>query len=93
LVAGLWLAEALRTERAWVRVAWALPFFAWGANTLRIVVLGAVAVAAGHEAAKGWFHQWGGLAVVVCVFALAGAWVALLARGEASARRKERAAS
>jgi exosortase/archaeosortase family protein len=82
LVAGLWLAAGLRTARGWAWAVAVLPPLVWLANTARIVVLGAVAVTAGHEAAKGWFHEWGGLAVVVFVFVPAGAWVAWLRRGE-----------
>jgi len=78
LVAGVWLAATLRTGRSWWLAVLPLPLLAWAANTLRIVVLGAVAVTAGHEAAKGWFHEWGGLAVVALVFVPAGAWVTWL---------------
>lgn len=74
LVAGLWLAAGLRTAGGWVRAVAVLPLLAWLANTARIVMLGAVAVTAGHEAAKGWFHEWGGLAVVLLVFVVAGLW-------------------
>jgi exosortase/archaeosortase family protein len=78
LVAGFWLAETLGTGRRWTLAALALPLLAWLANALRIVLLGAVALAAGTEAATGWFHTWGGLVVVVLVFLLAGLWVAFL---------------
>jgi exosortase/archaeosortase family protein len=78
LVAGLWLADSLRTARGWLWAVAPLPLLAWLANTARIVLLGAVAVTAGHEAAKGWFHAWGGLAVVVMVFIAAGAWASWL---------------
>jgi exosortase/archaeosortase family protein len=78
LVAGLWLADYLRTPRGWLWAVAPLPLLAWMANTARIVVLGAVAVTAGHDAAKGWFHAWGGLAVVVMVFIAAGAWASWL---------------
>lgn len=88
LVAGLWLAETLRTPGAWWRAAAMLPLLAWLANTARIVMLGAVAVTAGHEAAKGAFHEWGGLAVVVLVFVLAGVWVGWLRSRETGALRK-----
>jgi exosortase/archaeosortase family protein len=88
LVAGLWLAETLRTPGAWWRAVAVLPLLAWLANTARIVMLGAVAVTAGHEAAKGAFHEWGGLSVVVLVFVLAGAWVAWLRAREVRAERQ-----
>jgi len=78
LVAGLWLAETLRTPGAWWRAVAMLPLLAWLANTARIVLLGAVAVTSGHEAAKGAFHEWGGLSVIVLVFISVGAWVGWL---------------
>lgn len=86
LVAGLWLAAGLRTARGWTSAVSALPLLAWVANTARIVMLGAVAVAAGHEAALGWVHEWGGLAVVVLVFLAAGAWTSWLRSRERLAR-------
>ena len=90
LVAGLWLAETLRTPAGWWRAVAMLPLLAWLANTARIVMLGAVAVTAGHEAAKGAFHEWGGLGVVVLVFFSAGAWVAWLRAREVRAERERK---
>ena len=55
---------------------------AWLANTLRIITLGGVALKWGADAAMGWFHNWGGISVIVVMFALAGSWVALLHRME-----------
>lgn len=81
-VAGVWLAETLRTRRAWWVVATLLPVAAWLANTARIVVLGAVATSAGTEAAEGVFHTWGGLGVIGGVFALVAGLVAGLKRWE-----------
>lgn len=82
LVAGAWLAGALRGRgRFWLAVA-ALPLLAWLANTLRIITLGGVALKWGADAAMGWFHNWGGISVIVVMFALAGSWVALLHRME-----------
>lgn len=82
LVAGAWLAGVLPARRRfWLAVA-ALPALAWLANTTRVIALGAVALAWGPDAATGWFHDWGGLTVIVVMFALAGAWVALLHRTE-----------
>lgn len=78
LVAGAWLAAALRRRGLfWLAVA-ALPLLAWVANTSRVIALGGVAITWGPDAAIGWFHTWGGLAVIVVMFALAGAWVAML---------------
>lgn len=83
LVAGSWLAGVLRSRRGlWLAVL-ALPGLAWLANTIRVIVLGGVALTWGPEAAIGWFHDWGGLSVIVAMFILAGGWVALLHRTEA----------
>ncbi|GAB4455730.1 MAG: hypothetical protein OHK0029_12290 [Armatimonadaceae bacterium] len=43
---------------------------AWGANTLRLVVLCASALTWGVPFAQGWFHEWGGLSVLVLMFVL-----------------------
>lgn len=84
LVAGIWLAGVLQARRRfWLAVA-ALPLLAWVANTTRIITLGGVALAWGPNAATGWFHNWGGLTVIVVMFALAGSWVAVLHRAERS---------
>jgi exosortase/archaeosortase family protein len=84
LVAGLWMAESLRTVRGWSWGIALLPLLAWVANTLRIILLGSVALTSGYETATGWFHAWGGLGVIVLVFALAAAWVGWLRRQEAA---------
>jgi len=49
-----------------------LPFVAWLANTLRVVMLSAVALTFGADAANGWFHEWGGWLVLIAMFALCG---------------------
>ena len=71
LVAGTVLAFAQLGDRRgyWAAVA-ALPFVAWGANTLRVMVLSSVALTYGTSAAQGWFHEWGGLFALVSMFAL-----------------------
>jgi exosortase/archaeosortase family protein len=84
LVAGLWLAESLRTKRAWVWGVLLLPLLAWFANALRICLLGAVALSEGYDAATGWFHTWGGLGVLLAVFVLAAAWIGWLRSREAA---------
>lgn len=82
LVAGAWLAGVLRTRRFfWLGVV-VLPALAWLANTTRVIVLGGVALTWGPDAAIGWFHDWGGLSVVVTMFTLAGGWVTILRRTE-----------
>ncbi len=82
LVVGLWMTDSLKTTRGWIAGVALLPMLAWLANTLRISLLGAVAMTLGREAATGWFHTWGGLAVIVCVFAFAAAWVTWVRKWE-----------
>ena len=82
LVAGAWLAAALRRRKLFWSAVAALPLLAWVANTSRVIALGGVAITWGPNAAIGWFHTWGGLAVVVVMFALAGAWVAVLRQSD-----------
>lgn len=85
LVAGAWLAGVLKGRwRFWIAVS-LLPALAWFANTLRVIALGGVALAWGPEVAEGWFHNWGGLTVIVVMFALAGTWVRALHRTERTA--------
>lgn len=81
LVAGAWLAGSLRTRRRFWLAVGLLPALAWVANTLRVIMLGVVALAWGPEVAAGWFHTWGGLAVILTMFALAGTLVGALHRG------------
>ena len=82
LVAGAWLAAALRRRKLFWSAVAALPLLAWVANTSRVIALGGVAITWGPDAAIGWFHTWGGLAVIVMMFALAGAWVAVLRQAD-----------
>ena len=71
LVAGTVLAYSQLGDRRWYWGAVAfLPLVAWGANTLRVMTLSSVALTFGIEAAKGWFHEWGGWFVLVAMFAL-----------------------
>ena len=84
LVAGAWLAGVLRgRKRFWLAVS-LLPALAWLANTVRVITLGGVALEWGPETAAGWFHNWGGLTVIVVMFTLAGMWVHVLHRAERS---------
>jgi exosortase len=71
LVAGSVLAFVLlgRSRWYWPAVA-VLPLVAWLANTLRVVMLSAVALTFGADAANGWFHEWGGWLVLVAMFGL-----------------------
>jgi exosortase/archaeosortase family protein len=85
LVAGLWIAESLRSPRHWWLGVAVLPLLAWIANTLRIFMLGALALTSGYESATGWFHAWGGLGVIVAVFVLAAGWVGWLRHREVAA--------
>jgi exosortase/archaeosortase family protein len=85
LVAGAWLAGVLRNrKRFWLAVA-LLPALAWIANTSRVITLGGVALTWGPDVASGWFHDWGGLAVILVMFALAGGLVGALHRGARTA--------
>ena len=71
LVAGTVLAFSQLGDRRWYW--WAvgvLPLVAWGANTLRVMMLSSVALTFGTAAAQGWFHEWGGWFVLVSMFAL-----------------------
>jgi exosortase len=70
LVAGTLLALLnLAGARFWLGVA-LLPGLAWLANVMRIVTLGVAGLSYGPEAALGWFHEWGGLAVLLLMFLL-----------------------
>ncbi|MEZ5413292.1 MAG: archaeosortase/exosortase family protein [Opitutaceae bacterium] len=79
LVAGTALALiTLRGTRFWVGIA-LLPLLAWLANLLRIVTLGVTGLSFGPEAAMGWFHEWGGWAVLMGMFALCSLVFSLMA--------------
>lgn len=57
-----------------------LPALAWCANTVRILAITGASLTWGQEFAMGLFHTWGGLLVLVCMFAGCGAlfrWQAL----------------
>lgn len=70
LVAGTVLAwMVLPGNRYWWGIV-LLPMLAWLANVLRIVTLGMVGLSFGPEAAMGWFHDWGGWAVLMVMFVL-----------------------
>ncbi len=69
LVAGS-LVICLMVPSGWrfaVAVAALLPL-AWLANTMRIFMLGFVGVKFGADFAMGWFHQWGGWAVLCVMY-------------------------
>jgi exosortase/archaeosortase family protein len=71
LVAGS-LVICLTVPAGWrfgVAAASLLPL-TWLANTLRIFMLGCVGLTFGPDFAMGWFHQWGGLAVLLVMFIL-----------------------
>lgn len=71
LVAGTVLAFSQLGDRRWYwHAVGLLPFVAWTANTLRVMMLSSVALTYGTSAAQGWFHEWGGWTVLVSMFAL-----------------------
>ncbi len=63
----------------WAGIALLAPL-AWFANTARIVTLGVAGLTFGADAARGWFHHWGGWTVLCLMFALTYATFAGLAR-------------
>ena len=75
------LAQLGRTRWYWPALL-VLPLAAWLANTLRVVMLSTVALTFGADAARGWFHEWGGWLVLIVMFGLCGAAFALLGRGQ-----------
>ena len=73
LVAGGVMAFVQLGRSRWYWPALAvLPLVAWLANTLRVVILSAVALTFGADAANGWFHEWGGWLVLLAMFILCG---------------------
>lgn len=79
LVAGS-LVICLTVPAGWrfgVAAASLLPL-AWLANTLRIFMLGCVGLTFGPDFAMDWFHQWGGLAVLLVMFILCQGFFLLL---------------
>lgn len=70
LIAGSFLAHVLlgETRRYWWNIA-ALAPIAWAANTARILLISIASLTFGQEFAMGLFHTWGGLAVLVLMFA------------------------
>ena len=82
LVAGGLLAFVQLGRSRWYWPALlVLPLVAWLANTLRVVMLSTVALTFGANAARGWFHEWGGWLVLIVMFGLCGAMFAFLGRG------------
>lgn len=71
LIAGVFAATVvLRNSRFfWFNIALLIPL-AWLANTLRILLLTAATLWKGRAFAQGSFHEFGGLAVVILMFAL-----------------------
>jgi len=47
---------------------------------VRVVMLSAVALTFGADAANGWFHEWGGWLVLVAMFSLCALLFAALRR-------------
>ena len=81
LVAGSVLAFVLLSRSRWYWPAMAvLPLVAWLANTLRVVMLSAVALTFGADVANGWFHEWGGWLVLVAMFSLCALLFTMLRR-------------
>jgi len=68
-----------RSRFYWLAIAM-LPLVAWLANTLRVVMLSAVALTFGADAANGWFHEWGGWLVLLVMFVLCGLMFAAAGR-------------
>jgi len=82
LVAGTVLAWlVLPGKRFWWGVV-LLPVLAWLANVLRIIMLGMVGLSFGSESAMGWFHDWGGWAVLLMMFVLCSMVFNLMARSD-----------
>jgi len=82
LVAGTVLAWlVLPGKRYWWGVM-LLPLLAWLANVLRIISLGVVGLSFGPDAAMGWFHNWGGWAVLMMMFILCSVVFNAMARPE-----------
>ena len=71
-----------RSRSYWLAVA-LLPFVAWLANTLRVVMLSTVALTFGADAANGWFHEWGGWLVLIVMFGFCGLTFAAVGRRRA----------
>lgn len=71
LIAGSVIAYVIlgQTNRYWPNVA-LIVLIAWIANTSRIILLSAVALAFGREFALGAFHTWGGWFILVMMFVL-----------------------
>lgn len=61
------------SKRYWPNLLILLPL-AWLSNTLRIIVLSLATILISPEFAQGAFHDWGGIAVVLLMFALCCAW-------------------
>ena len=81
LVAGSVLAlTVLPGWRFWLGMA-LLPLLAWLANLMRIMTIGITGLSFGPDAAMGWFHTWGGWAVLMLMFGLCSAVFNLMARG------------
>ena len=64
-----------------------LPVVAWLANTVRVVMLSAVALTFGADAASGWFHEWGGWLVLLVMFFVCGLVFAAFGRQTNSQER------
>ncbi|TXI37709.1 MAG: exosortase/archaeosortase family protein [Nitrosomonas sp.] len=71
LIAGSVVAYIVlgETKRYWPNIA-LLVVMAWIANTSRILLLSAVALAFGRDFALGAFHTWGGWFILVVMFVL-----------------------
>ncbi len=71
LIAGSVVAFILlgSTNRYWINLP-ILFVMAWFANTLRIILISAVALGFGREFAMGAFHTWGGWFILVIMFGL-----------------------
>lgn len=59
-----------RSPLYWPAILSLVPL-AWLANCLRILLLGTAALTFGSDAARGWLHGWGGVAVIALAFLLA----------------------
>jgi exosortase/archaeosortase family protein len=80
IAGGATAAVMLRGRRGYLGALALLPVLAWLANTLRVLILGGAALAAGPEFASGLFHRWGGLSVLVLMFVSSVVAFALLRR-------------
>lgn len=70
LFGGIHAYQHVRGVGRWWLALVVLVGLSWVANLLRILLLSVVGLTWGHEAAAGWFHEWGGMAALALMFLL-----------------------